>query len=110
MVNIVTGEVRHKIVYGITGLTAQKADGKRLNTLVRQYWGIENGLHYRRDKSLQEDATRMRNRNQAQNLAALNNLVVGLVLRQGWRYLPQARRHYAGCLPAALNLIYRSPG
>lgn len=109
-VNTLTGEVRHEVVYGITSLTAQEAAAKRLLDLIRQYWSIENGLHYRRDKSLQEDATRMRDRNQAQNLAALNNLIVGLVLRQGWRYLPEARRHYAGCLPAALNLVFRSQG
>ena len=108
--NTRTGEVRHEVVYGVTSLTAQKASAKRLLGLMRQYWGIENGLHYRRDKSLQEDATRMRHRNQAQNLAALNNLVVGLVLRQGWRYLPEARRYYAGCLPAAVNLVFRSQG
>lgn len=110
VVNTATGEVRRETVYGITSLTAEEADAKRLNGLVRQYWGIENGLHYRRDRSLLEDATRMRNRNQAQNLAALNNLIVGLVLRHGWDYLPQARRHYAGCLPAALSLVLRAQG
>jgi predicted transposase YbfD/YdcC len=110
VVNTASGEVRHETVYGITSLTTKKADAKRLNGLVRQYWGIENGLHYRRDRSLLEDATRMRNRNQAQNLAALNNLVVGLVLQQGWDYLPRARRHYAGCLSAALSLVFRAQG
>jgi predicted transposase YbfD/YdcC len=105
-INIMTGELRREVVYGITSLSVQQADATRLLDLIRQYWGIENGLHYRRDKSLQEDATRMRNRNQAQNCATLNNLIVGLVLRQGWRYLPEARRHYAGCLPAALNLVF----
>ncbi len=109
-VNTLSGEVRHEVVYGVTSLTAHEAPAKRLLGLIRQYWGIENGLHYRRDKSLHEDATRMRNRNQAQNLATLNNLVVGLVIRQGWRYLPEARRHYAGCLPAALNLVFRGQG
>jgi hypothetical protein len=44
-------------------------------------------------------------RSQAQNRATLNNVIVGLVLRQGWRYLPEARRHYAGCLSAVLNLV-----
>ena len=109
-INTLTGEVRREVVYGLTSLAVAQADPKRLLSLTRQYWGIENGLHYRRDKSLHEDATRMRNRNQAQNLAALNNLVVGLVLRQGWRYLPEARRHYAGCLSAALNLVFRGHG
>lgn len=110
VVNTATGEVRRETVYGITSLTATQADAKRLNGLVRQYWGIENGLHYRRDRSLLEDATRMRNRNQAQNLAPLNNLIVGLVLRQDWDFLPQARRHYAGCLPAALSLVFGAQG
>lgn len=55
--NTTTGEFRQEIVYGITSLTTQKADAQRLNSLVREYWGIENGLHYRRDKSMQEDAT-----------------------------------------------------
>lgn len=104
-VNLATGELRRQVVYGVTSLSVHKADARRLLGLVRHYWGIENGLHYRRDKSLHEDATRMRNRNQAQNLAALNNLVVALVLRQGWRYLPEARRYYASSLPAALSLL-----
>jgi predicted transposase YbfD/YdcC len=106
-VTLTTGEVRHEVVYGLTSLSAEQAPPKRLMSLIRQYWGIENGLHYRRDKSLHEDATRMRNANQAQNLAAINNLVVGLLLAQGWRSLPEARRYYAGCLSATLNLVFQ---
>ena len=106
-ITLTTGEVRHEVVYGLTSLSADQAPPKRLLSLVRHYWGIENGLHYRRDKSLHEDATRMRNANQAQNLAAINNLVVGLLLAQGWRSLPEARRYYAGCLSAALNLVFQ---
>jgi len=110
VVNTATGELRKEVVYGITSLTAQKASAKRLNGLVSEYWGIENGLHYRRDKSLQEDAMRITNANLAQNMATLNNLIVGLVMQQGWRYLPQARRQCNSCLPAALNLVFRAQG
>lgn len=108
-IRLATGEVRHEVVYGLTSLSADEASPKRLLSLTRQYWGIENGLHYRRDKSLHEDAIRMCNPNLAQNLAALNNLVVGLVLTRGWRYLPEARRYYASCLPAALRLVLEKP-
>jgi predicted transposase YbfD/YdcC len=107
-VNTKTGEVRHEIQFGITSLTADKADAKRLNFLVRQYWGIENGLHYRRDKSLHEDATRISNPTLAQNMATLNNLVIALVRRQGWRFLPDARRFYSGSPQAALDLVFRA--
>jgi predicted transposase YbfD/YdcC len=109
-INAASGELRCDVVYGITSPTGQHAHAKRLRGLTRHYWGIENGLHYRRDQSPHEDATRMCNRNQAQNLAAFNNLGVGLVLRHGWRALPAARRHYAGGLPAARNLVFSGPG
>jgi len=65
---------------------------------VRDYWGIENGLHYRRDKTLHEDATRMKHPQQAAVMATINNLVIGLATRAGWRYLPEARRYYCGNL------------
>lgn len=108
-VRLNTGEVRHEIVYGLTSLTADKASPKRLLHLIRQYWGIENGLHYRRYKTLREDATRTHNRNLAQNLATLNNLIVGLVLAHYGRNLPEARRFYASNLPAALRLVFERP-
>lgn len=38
---------------------------------MRDYWAIENSLHYRRDKTLREDATRMSNSVQAQVMASL---------------------------------------
>jgi predicted transposase YbfD/YdcC len=109
-VRLATGEVRHEVVYGLTSLSATQATPKRLLSLVRQYWGIENGLHYRRDQSLHEDATRIGNPSLAQNMATLNNLIVGLVLTNGWRYLPEARRYYASSLSAALQLVFQAPG
>jgi predicted transposase YbfD/YdcC len=109
-VNTHTGQERQQVVYGLTSLSAQASSPERLNSLVRQYWRIENSLHYRRDKSLHEDATRMSDPSLAQNMATLNNLIVGLVLQQGWRYLPTARRHYNGCLEDALQLIFGPPG
>jgi predicted transposase YbfD/YdcC len=42
-----------------TNLTAQKTGPKRLLSIVRSEWGIENGLYYRRDVTFQEDHTRM---------------------------------------------------
>jgi hypothetical protein len=77
--------------------------------MVRDYWGIENGLHYRRDKTLREDATRMTNPALAEAMAIINNLIVGLTAQQGWSNLPKARRHYSACLQDALSLVLRLP-
>lgn len=40
-------------------LPPDKASPTRLLKLIRQYWGSERGLHYRRDVTLREDATRL---------------------------------------------------
>jgi len=94
-----------EVVYGLTSLSRQQADAARLLTLVRDYWGIENGLHYRRDTTLHEDATRMTHPALAQAMAIFNNLVIGLVIQQGWPYLPEARRYYDANPKAAIALL-----
>lgn len=101
--------LRHEIVYGITSLNAQQAAPAHLNHHVRSYWQIENGLHYRRDKTLHEDATRFSNKTLAHNFATLNNLVIAIARRHGWRYLPDARRHFNANLAETFALLCRAP-
>jgi hypothetical protein len=76
--NLQMKPIRSEVVYGLTSLSAARADPARLLELTRGYWGIENGLHYRRDVTLREDATRMRNAHQAEVTAILNNLLIGI--------------------------------
>ena len=100
---------REEVVYGLTSLTPAQADAERLLGITRDYWGIENGLHYRRDKTLHEDGTRMTRSPLAEAMAILNNLVVGLMTWQAWPFLPSARRHYSAHLEDALTLLLRCP-
>jgi predicted transposase YbfD/YdcC len=103
-----TGEVQEQVVYGITSLSREEVSPQTLLQMTRSYWGIENGLHYRRDVTLREDYTRMTNPNAARILACLNNLVLGLLIgRKKYRYLPSARRYYAAHPSEALALITR---
>jgi predicted transposase YbfD/YdcC len=101
------GKRRSEIVYGVSSLSEKQADAKRLLEIVRKHWMIENGLHYRRDWSLREDYCRLRIGEAAQAMAVINNLVVGLVLRQGFKYLPDARRKYSAQPLEGLKLILR---
>jgi predicted transposase YbfD/YdcC len=89
-----TGVITQETVYGITSLPPQRASAEQLLTWTRAYWGIENGLHYRRDQTLHEDATRMSNPQQAQVMAVLNNFIVGLAAKLGFVNLAAARRHF----------------
>lgn len=104
-----TGEVRREITYGITSLSPEEASPSRLLEFMRDYWDIENGLHYRRDKTLGEDATRMTHWIQAEAVAILNNLVIALVRRQGRKNLAAARRYYDARITEALQLLLEAP-
>lgn len=89
------GRSRHEIRYGLTSLPAWVASPQRLLGLVRGQWQIENGLHYRRDMTLREAHSQLRMGHAPQLLAILNNIVVGLVARQGRTNLAEARCEFA---------------
>jgi predicted transposase YbfD/YdcC len=95
--------------YGITSLPPMEADAERLLALMRGHWAIENGLHYRRDVTFQEDACRMKSRPAAEALAVCTNLALGLLRHAGWENVAEARRYYAAHPDEALRLIRASP-
>jgi predicted transposase YbfD/YdcC len=88
------GETEREIQYGITSLPTSLATPKRLLRLVREHWGIENGLHYRRDRSLDEDRSQLRMGHAPHLLALLNNTAIGLLAHQGENNLPRAQRTF----------------
>jgi predicted transposase YbfD/YdcC len=105
-ISVKTGGVQEQVVYGITSLTREEVSPQKLLQMTRSYWGIENGLHYRRDVTLHEDRTRMTHKNTARVMACLNNLVLGLLVgKLKYRYLPSARRFFAAHPDQALTAL-----
>jgi predicted transposase YbfD/YdcC len=103
-----TGEIQEQVVYGITSLSREEITPRKLLDLIRSYWGIENGLHYRRDVTLREDRTRMTKNNAGRVMACLNNLVIGLVSsKTQFAYLPSARRFFDAHPARAFTLLTR---
>ena len=94
-----------QVVYGLTSLSTEQASPKKLLALVRQYWMIETGLHYRRDVTLKEDATRLTLGNAGHTMAILNNVVIGLCLQNGYQNLAQARRLFNSKPELAFDLL-----
>lgn len=105
---VARGVTRAEVAYGITSLSAAEADPKRLLELVRTHWEQENGLHYRRDVTLAEDACRVAHWGVAHALAILNNLVLALLLRFQSN-AAKAQRHYAAHPDQALQLVFSPP-
>ena len=106
-VRIADGKVMQETTYGLTSLTREQAGPDRLLQLKRAHWGIENGLHYRRDETLREDRCRLTDQG-AHAMAVLNNVVLGLLRRRGHKKVPDARRYYAAHLEEAVALVLRS--
>jgi len=103
-----SGQVHTTVLYGFTSLTRSQVAPQQLLHLIRSYWGIENGLHYRRDATLQEDQTRMTNQNFARAMACLNNLVLSILIgKRKFSFLPTARRYFNAQPQQALALITR---
>jgi len=87
------GKVREEVTFGITSTTTDQTPPAQLADHIRAYWGIENGLHHRRDVTLHEDATRMsddKNNKMAEVMATLNNFIVGLTQKLGLNNLSDA--------------------
>lgn len=103
-----TGEVRERVIYGFTSLSRDKITPDKLLKMIRSYWGIENGLHYRRDVTLLEDRTRMTKGSTGQAMACINNLVLSILLgKKKYRYIPAARRYFDAHPDQAFHLISR---
>ena len=102
-----SGKVHHEIQYGITSLSAKQATPEKLLEIVRSEWGIENGLHYRRDVTFHEDKTRMTRKAMARAMTCINNLVIALFYKQGFSNHAHARRVFDAKPLSALALICR---
>ena len=107
-VSLRTGEVQQQTVYGFTSLSRDEITPLHLLKMTRSYWGIENGLHYRRDVTLREDFTRLTKGRAGQAMACLNNLILGILLsKKKYRTIPTARRYFSAHPLEALSLFLR---
>jgi len=91
--------------FGITSLTRQQASPLQVLNIRRAHWGIETGLHYRRDVTLKEDATRMTVGATGKIMASINNLVLALIRQANFHNAAQARRWFAAHLSETFSLL-----
>jgi predicted transposase YbfD/YdcC len=93
-----------EVVHGISSLAHQRADAERMLELVREHWGIENGLHHRRDVTQAEDQSRIRKGSAPEVMAALRNTVIHLA-QEVAPSLAAAVRKLGNCFNRALDLL-----
>ncbi|MEU5852720.1 ISAs1 family transposase [Saccharopolyspora shandongensis] len=100
-----TGKNSAVAVLGITSLTATRADSTQIAGNVRQYWGIENKLHYVRDVTYGEDASRVRTGNAPRVMASFRNLAISLQRLAGRTNIAAALRATARDFTRPLTLL-----
>ena len=88
-------KVSCETVLAVTALTPAQASPAFLLARNRDHWGIENGLHLRRDTTLAEDASRLRAGGSWRLFAAIGNITVSILNRAGHRNHAAARRDCA---------------
>ncbi len=99
------GTTTVETAHGITSLPPARADAQRLLELTRGHWGIENGLHYRRDVTMGEDASRVRKGVAPQVMASLRNSIIHVLRDTMKNNLAAAMRTMNNCLSQALSFL-----
>ena len=78
-------------------LSSSKLSLEALATAIRSHWRIENGLHWVLDVTFREDASRIRERNAARNVALLRKIALNLARADAMlKASLKAKRKYAG--------------
>ncbi|WP_327286493.1 ISAs1 family transposase (plasmid) [Streptomyces sp. NBC_00597] len=91
--DLTTGKVSRETVYAVTDLTSHQASPQRLGRLARSQWTIENRLHFVRDTTFREDASKIRTGHAPENMATLRNLAINTVRTAGHQNVAAGLRH-----------------
>ena len=71
----------------------------------QQHWQIENGLHWVKDVTFEEDEPPRRGGHAPVNWAIFHTFAITLARRQGWRTVPQALRNWANQLDKVFHFL-----
>jgi predicted transposase YbfD/YdcC len=78
-------------------LSSARLPPEALAAAIRNHWRVENGLHWVLDVTFREDASRVRERNAARNLALLRKIALNLARTDTTlKASPKGERKYAG--------------
>ncbi|MGH3701469.1 MAG: transposase [Pseudonocardiaceae bacterium] len=91
----------------ITSLSAREAAPEHLAGYVHGHWSIDNTIHWVRDVTYREDASRVRTASQPRIMVTLHNFTVGLIRQAGHTKITatiRQIRHNPHPLPTILGL------
>lgn len=87
-----SGKETREVEYAITSAGPEWADAGVLLEWWRGHWGIENRVHWVRDVTMGEDASRIRTNAAPQVMAGLRNAAISLLRLSGATNIAEALR------------------
>lgn len=72
---------------------------------IRSHWAIENSLHYVKDVTFKEDASKTRTKQAPQNISLWRSMVINVLRHHGFTNLAQAIRLVANDIPRLYGMI-----
>jgi len=72
---------------------------------VRSHWAIENSLHWVKDVTLKEDASKIKIGNAPQNISTIKNIGINIFRENDYTNIAQAMRLVANDIETLYNLI-----
>ena len=104
--NVSSGKEQRQVSTWIAGAAfAWELSASLPTALLRGHWGIENGVFYVRDATMDED--RWSGRKIGYHLSAIRNAALSLLCRLAAPYIPDARLRLAARPDLGLPLIYQ---
>jgi predicted transposase YbfD/YdcC len=86
-------------------LTAEQAQPDELARYIRGHWHVENRLHWVRNVTMGEDASRIATRGGPRVMAGIRNLAISLLRLTGHTKIARALRHNARKPKRAIKLV-----
>jgi predicted transposase YbfD/YdcC len=100
-----TGKRTRETVYLVTDLSALEAAPETLGRYARGHWGVENKIHYVRDVTFGEDASRIRSGHGPQNASTLRSVAMNYLRTMGISIADAKRRIALSPHKAPLDLF-----
>ena len=89
------GQTTTEVAYAVTSVPRALAEAKTILRWWRGHWGIENRLHWVRDATFGEDASKIRTGAAPQALAAIRNACIALLRAENVAKIAETLREHA---------------
>ncbi len=96
------GRTREEMAYFIS---SKQSNAFFYSEGIRLHWEIENSLHYVKDVTFEEDASKIRTSNAPQNISTIKNIAINIFRKNEYKNMAQAVRLVANDICLIKNLI-----